>query len=76
MVREAGQLRLLHQMSRFLLQGALNCEQVLYTVLTCVTAGPALGFNRALLLLLDRELKRANVFYASGLTFMEVCCLR
>lgn len=55
MAREAGQLRLLHQMSHFLLQGALNFDQVLYTVLTCVTAGPALGFNRALLLLLDGE---------------------
>jgi signal transduction histidine kinase len=40
-------------MSRFLLQGALNFDQVLYTVLTCATAGPALGFNRALVLLLD-----------------------
>ncbi|MBI3249464.1 MAG: GAF domain-containing protein [Deltaproteobacteria bacterium] len=53
MAREAGQLRLLHQMSRFLLQGALNFDQVLYTALTCATAGPALGFNRAFLLLFD-----------------------
>lgn len=55
MAREARQLRLLHQMSRFLLQGALSFDQVLYTVLTCATAGAALGFNRALVLLLDER---------------------
>ncbi len=56
-LREAAQLRLLYQMSRFLLQDALDFDQVLYTVLTCITAGPALGFNRAFLLLLDEEQK-------------------
>ncbi len=68
MVREAGQLRLLHQMSRFLLQGALNVDQVLYTVLTCVTAGPALGFNRALLFLCDAERRELYGATAMGPT--------
>jgi hypothetical protein len=52
-------------MSRFLLQGALNFDQVLYTVLTCVTAGPALGFNRALLLLCDEE--RQDLYGATAM---------
>jgi hypothetical protein len=54
-LREAAQLQLLYQMSRFLLRESLDFDQLLYTVLTCITAGPALGFNRAFLLLLDEK---------------------
>ena len=39
MVREAGQLRLLHQMSRFLLQGTLNVDHALYTVALVLAGG-------------------------------------
>ncbi|MCS6859156.1 MAG: GAF domain-containing protein, partial [Abditibacteriales bacterium] len=65
-LREAAQLRLLYQMSRFLLQDALDFNQVLYTVLTCITAGPALGFNRAFLLLLDEEQRELRGAMALG----------
>lgn len=65
-LREAAQLRLLYQMSRFLLQDALDFNQVLYTVLTCITAGPALGFNRAFLLLLDDEKQELRGAMALG----------
>lgn len=65
-LREAAQLRLLYQMSRFLLQDALDFDQVLYTVLTCITAGPALGFNRAFLLLLDEEKQELRGAMALG----------
>jgi signal transduction histidine kinase len=37
------------------MQGVLDLDRLLYTILTCVTAGTALGFNRAILLLIDRS---------------------
>lgn len=52
--RKAQQLQLMNEMGR-LLQSSLDIDRVLHTVLTCITAGPALGFNRAFLLLLDEE---------------------
>ena len=49
-----------YQLSRLrqfgeLMQGVLDLDRLLHFVLTCVTAGQALGFNRALLLLVDRD---------------------
>lgn len=38
-----------------LTQSTLDLDRLLYVVLTCVTAGLALGFNRAFLLLVDEE---------------------
>ena len=52
--KQTQQLQLMNEMSR-LFQVSLDIDRVLHTVLTCVTAGPALGFNRAFLLLLDDE---------------------
>ena len=48
------QLSLLSQLSDAL-QHTLKLEKVFQLVLTCVTAGHALGFNRAMLFLLNRE---------------------
>jgi GAF domain-containing protein len=48
--RKTQQMQLVNEMGRFF-QASLDINRVLYTVLTCVTAGPALGFNRAFLLL-------------------------
>jgi hypothetical protein len=47
-------MQLVSEMGR-LFQASLDINKVLYTVLTCITAGPALGFNRAFLLLLNED---------------------
>lgn len=52
--RKTQQLQLMNEMGRFL-QSSLEVNTVLRTVLTCITAGPALGFNRAFLLLLSED---------------------
>jgi len=36
-------------------QGILDLDRLLYAILTCVTAGTALRFNRAILLLVDEK---------------------
>jgi len=52
--RKTQQLQLMNEMGR-LFQASLDINRVLHTFLTCVTAGPALGFNRAFLLLFDED---------------------
>jgi len=54
------QARKIYQLSRLrqlgeLMQGVLEIDRLLHFVLTCVTAGQGLGFNRAVLLLVDRD---------------------
>ena len=54
------QTKKVYQLSRLrqlgeLMQGLLDLDRLLYYVLTCVTAGQALGFNRAVLMLVDRD---------------------
>lgn len=48
------QLKLMNEIGR-LFQSSLEINEVLHTVLTCVTAGAGLGFNRAFLLLRQDE---------------------
>jgi signal transduction histidine kinase len=43
-----------------LMQGTLQIDRLLHLILTCVTAGTALGFNRARLFLVDKE---RNIVY-------------
>jgi PAS domain S-box-containing protein len=50
--RKTHQLQLMHEISRFF-QASLDIDRVLHTVLTCITAGSSLGFNRAFVLLRD-----------------------
>ena len=50
----AEQHRMIRDLAN-LLQSTLELERLLYITLTCVTAGHALGFNRAFLFLADRE---------------------
>ena len=52
--RKTYQLQLMNEMGR-LFQASLDINQVLFSVLTCITAGTALGFNRAFLLLRDGD---------------------
>jgi hypothetical protein len=53
-LEKAYQSSLLRQIGQTM-QGILDIERLLYAILTCVTAGTALGFNRAILLLVDRK---------------------
>ena len=48
------QLSLLRKLAE-LMQGILQTDKLLHLILTCVTAGTALGFNRARLFLIDKE---------------------
>jgi len=48
------QLTKLYEVSRSL-QHILDLDRLMYEILTCVTAGPGFGFNRAALLLLNEE---------------------
>lgn len=48
------QVSLLRKLAE-LMQGTLQIDKLLHLILTCVTAGPALGFNRARLFLVDKE---------------------
>ena len=50
--RKVEQVSLLQKLSEAM-RGTLELDRLLHLILTCVTAGPALGFNRAVLLLLD-----------------------
>ncbi len=53
-LEKAYQSSLLRQIGQTM-QGILDLDRLLYTILTCVTAGTALGFNRAILLLVDQD---------------------
>lgn len=50
--RRIFQMELLYRVTR-LIQSSLDEDYVLHATLTCVTAGPALGFNRAFVLLAE-----------------------
>ncbi len=47
-------LLLLQQLGK-VMQGTLHLDKLLHLILTCVTAGYAFGFNRAMLFLVNRE---------------------
>lgn len=53
-VKKAEQLEVLRRLSD-LMQGTLDLDPLLHSILTFVTAGHALGFNRALLLMVNRQ---------------------
>ncbi|MGQ3685396.1 MAG: ATP-binding protein [Candidatus Loosdrechtia sp.] len=53
------QISLLRKLSE-LMHGTLQIDRLLHLILTCVTAGVALGFNRARLFLVDKE---KNIVY-------------
>jgi len=50
----AHELSMLYQMSQAMTE-TLHLDEALHLVLTCVTAGCALGFSRAMILLVDEE---------------------
>ena len=53
-LEKAYESSLLRQISQTM-HGILDANRLLYTILTCVTAGPGLGFNRAILFQVDTE---------------------
>jgi len=53
-IEKAYESSLLRQIGQTM-QGVLDLDRLLYTILTCVTAGTALGFNRAILLLVNKD---------------------
>ena len=63
--RKTYQLQLMHEIGR-LFQESLDIDRVLGTVLTCITAGTALGFNRAFVFLLDESETRIEGRMALG----------
>ncbi len=63
--RQTQQLQLMNEMGR-LFQASLDINRVLHTVLTCITAGPALGFNRAFLMLFDEDSEKLRCAMALG----------
>jgi len=52
--RSVEQIALLQKLGQAM-QGTLELDRLLHLILTCVTAGPGLGFNRAMLLLVNDE---------------------
>ncbi len=52
--RSLEQIALLQKLSQ-VMQGVVELDRLLHLILTCVTAGPGLGFNRAILLLVNDE---------------------
>lgn len=63
--RRTYQLRLMHQVSQ-LLQQTLDLQRLIHATLTCVTAGSALGLNRAFLFLYDDETRELRGTMAVG----------
>ncbi len=63
--RRKEQMRIVNDLARALTR-SLDPHKVQHLVLTCVTAGHALGFNRAFLLLLDDETARLEGSMAVG----------
>jgi PAS domain S-box-containing protein len=56
LTHQLERLALIHTLSD-LVQGTLKLDRLLHVVLTCATAGAALSFNRAFLLLVDEDEK-------------------
>ena len=63
--RKTYQLQLTHEIGR-LFQESLDIDRVLGTVLTCITSGNALGFNRGFVFLLDETGKNLEGRMALG----------
>jgi diguanylate cyclase (GGDEF)-like protein len=61
----AKQLNVFKEVS-FSIQQTLNLQKLLQTILTSVTAGHGLGFNRAMILLIDEEGTKLNGVMGTG----------
>lgn len=68
--RQTEQMRLISKLTEKV-ETTLDLDRVLRMVLTCVTAGHAIGFNRAFIMLLDEEKARLEGRMAVGPTSSE-----
>jgi signal transduction histidine kinase/ActR/RegA family two-component response regulator/PAS domain-containing protein len=68
--KKAYQLSLLREIS-IAMQGVLERDKLLHLILTCVTAGFAIGFNRAFLFLVDKERNELRGIMGVGPTSQE-----
>lgn len=68
--KKAYQLSLLREIS-IAMQGVLERDKLLHLILTCVTAGFAIGFNRAFLFLVDRDRNELRGIMGVGPTSQE-----
>ncbi len=68
--KKAYQLSLLREIS-IAMQGVLERDKLLHMILTCVTAGFAIGFNRAFLFLMDRDGNELRGIMGVGPTSQE-----
>lgn len=68
--KKAYQLSLLREIS-IAMQGVLERDKLLHMILTCVTAGFAIGFNRAFLFLVDRGQNELRGIMGVGPTSQE-----
>lgn len=57
-VEKIFELSMLRQINESMMEKNLRLDRLLHLVLTCVTAGSALGFNRAFLLLVSKDGRR------------------
>ncbi len=65
-IRRVQQVSLLHQLGQEM-QGTLDLDRLLYLVLTCITAGQqGLGFNRAMLFLINEKERQLEGRMAVG----------
>lgn len=63
--RQKEQVQLVDRLSECL-QGSLNLDRILYLTLMCVTAGHALGFSRAFILLIESDTGRLKGVRGGG----------
>ncbi|MHB9029277.1 MAG: GAF domain-containing protein, partial [Candidatus Latescibacterota bacterium] len=68
--KKAYQLSLLREIS-IAMQGVLERDKLLHMILTCVTAGFAIGFNRAFLFLADQDRNELRGIMGVGPTSQE-----
>lgn len=68
--KKAYQLSLLREIS-IAMQGVLERDKLLHLILTCVTAGFAIGFNRAFLFLVERKTNELRGIMGVGPTSQE-----
>ncbi len=67
-MRHQYEMQMLAQIT-FAMQQTINLEQLLHVILTAITAGPALGFTRAMIFLVDE--RRRQFYGAMGVGPMD-----
>jgi signal transduction histidine kinase len=69
--RKNHELTILNHISREI-QGSTSIEEILYVILTGITSGHGLGYNRAMAFLIDEQKQELTGTFGIGATFEEV----